>query len=87
MMTDTELRDAVGAMYASVREGEGDPGRRNGADETFRDRYRACVVAGALPAAVEHELRAALVALAGEDDWPAASAHLAQALHHLPVAR
>ncbi len=75
-----DLRDAIREMLNGVARGVERPEERDAEDRQFRLRY-AEVLAGA-PADGSHlarELRAALLALVGDDDWPRALRHMERA--------
>lgn len=76
-----ELRQGIEEMRRWVADGASDPSARDEADRRFRARYRE-VMAEAPPAGsrLAEELRGALVAVAGDDDWPRALGHLERAL-------
>ncbi len=75
------LRRTVEEMRGWIVRGVESPAERDAADLRFRARY-AELLAGGHPAgsSLAAELRRALLAVAGDDDWPRALAHMDRAL-------
>jgi hypothetical protein len=86
-MTGSDVESTLRFMHSLLCRPDLDATQRDAADLEFRRLYRLLTEeCAALPFAVAEELREALLALVGDDDWTAACVHMQEALRLWSVA-
>jgi hypothetical protein len=71
-MSDTSLRELLGAMRSHLARGEQDVAARDAADRMFREAFHRLRARDFVPNEVMRTMGDALVALVGDDQWTVA---------------